>query len=142
MVQKQCFSSIQRPRSSLLVQNQLIRQQSTQPLTSQEDEDGQNFAYLDEVNAKSLETKNFFKTDQLVDIREMFNARVYMGHKEGTLNEYMKPYLFGSRLGHLIIDLDQSVELLKEALNFTAHIAFRNGIILFVNKSATVRVLF
>jgi small subunit ribosomal protein S2 len=47
----------------------------------------------------------------------------------------MAPYIFGSRLGHLIIDLDQTVARLREALNFTAHIAFRGGIILFVNRS-------
>lgn len=44
----------------------------------------------------------------------------------------MQPYIFGSRLGHAILDLDKTVTLLREALNFTAHIAHRKGIILFV----------
>lgn len=90
---------------------------------------------------KSLKDDDFFKTKKLVNLREMFDARVYLGHKEGTLNDHMKPYIFGSRLGHLVIDLDQSVELMREALNFAAHIAFRNGIILFVNKSTTVSLI-
>lgn len=47
----------------------------------------------------------------------------------------MKPYLFGSRLGHLIFDLDVTAEHLQDALNFTAHIAHRGGIILFVSHN-------
>ena len=68
----------------------------------------------------------------------MFDARVHLGHKEGTLNEKMKAFVVGSRLGSLIIDLNQSKELLGDALNFTAHIASRGGIILFINRSRQV----
>ena len=50
------------------------------------------------------------------------------------MDDRMRPFIFGKRLGHLIIDLDQTAELLRQALNFTAHIAFRNGIILFVSR--------
>ena len=46
----------------------------------------------------------------------------------------MEPYLFGSRLEQDIIDLDKTVEHLQAALNFTAHIAYRGGIILFVSR--------
>ncbi|KAI1287633.1 28S ribosomal protein S2, mitochondrial [Halotydeus destructor] len=78
---------------------------------------------------------DFFGTSNLVSIRELFDARVHLGHKEGTLNEHMKPYIVGSRLGQVIIDLDQTVIRMREALNFAAHIAYRNGLILFVNSS-------
>lgn len=105
-----------------------------------EDSDQLNYAYYEQVSEKALKEPDFFNVKRLVKVQEMFDARVYMGHKEGTLNNYMKPYIFGSRLGHLVIDLDQSVHLLQEAVNFAAHIAFRNGIILFVNKSASVRL--
>uniref|UniRef100_A0A8C7TZW0 Small ribosomal subunit protein uS2m n=1 Tax=Oncorhynchus mykiss TaxID=8022 RepID=A0A8C7TZW0_ONCMY len=46
----------------------------------------------------------------------------------------MEPYLFGSRLDQDIIDLDQTVEHLQSALNFTAHIAYRGSVILFVSR--------
>lgn len=46
----------------------------------------------------------------------------------------MEPYLFGCRLDQDIIDLDQTVELLQQALNFTAHVAYRGGVILFVSR--------
>lgn len=51
------------------------------------------------------------------------------------LNEHMETFVFGSRLGHLIIDLDQTAELLRQALNFTAHIAYQDGIILFISRN-------
>ncbi|KPM08288.1 28S ribosomal protein S2, mitochondrial-like protein, partial [Sarcoptes scabiei] len=96
-----------------------------------------NLAYYNEQCEASLKNPDYFEVKKFINLKEMFDSRVYLGHKEGTLNPYMKPYIFGSRLGHLILDLDQTVKLLQEALNFIAHISFRNGIILFINKSAT-----
>lgn len=46
----------------------------------------------------------------------------------------MTPYLYGCRLDHDIINLDLTMEHLKLALNFTAHVAYRGGIILFINR--------
>lgn len=46
----------------------------------------------------------------------------------------MAPYLFGTRLDVDIIDLEQTVSHLQLALNFTAHVAYRGGIILFVSR--------
>lgn len=46
----------------------------------------------------------------------------------------MLPYIYGSRLGHIIFDLDKTAEYLRRALNVTAHIAYRGGLILFFMK--------
>lgn len=46
----------------------------------------------------------------------------------------MTEYLFGTRVKTDIIDLDKTVPLLQKALNFIAHIAFRDGIILFITR--------
>lgn len=81
-----------------------------------------------------------FNVSSMFTLEDLFQARVHYGHKEGTLNPHMLPYIFGSRLGHLIIDLEQTVERLKEALNFTAHIAQRDGVILFMNTNREVSV--
>ncbi|KAG7207768.1 hypothetical protein KM043_009378 [Ampulex compressa] len=78
---------------------------------------------------------DFFQVHNLFTIKDLFNARVHYGHKEGSFDEHMRQFIFGSRMGHLIIDLDQTAVHLREALNFTAHIAFRDGIILFVSKN-------
>lgn len=82
-----------------------------------------------------LKHPDFFKVAELFTVEDLFKARVHLGHKEGSMHVNMTPFLFGSRLGHLIIDLDQTAEYLRQALNFTAHIAFRGGIILFVSRT-------
>ncbi|XP_055529887.1 28S ribosomal protein S2, mitochondrial [Wyeomyia smithii] len=79
---------------------------------------------------------DYFGIHRLFTVEDLFKAKVHFGHKEGTLNDKMKGYLYGSRLGHCIIDLDKTAEYLRLALNVTAHIAYRGGIILFLNRSA------
>ncbi|XP_076244360.1 mitochondrial ribosomal protein S2 [Calliopsis andreniformis] len=85
-----------------------------------------------------LHHPDFFKVHELFTVEDLFNARVHLGHKEGSLDPRMSPFIFGSRLGHLIIDLDQTAELLRQALNFAAHIAFRDGLILFIAKNPQI----
>ena len=67
-------------------------------------------------------------------LKDLYNARVHWGHKKGVRNEYMKQYIFGNRLNIDIIDLEMTVPLLQRALNFTAHIAYRGGIIMFITR--------
>ncbi|CAH8287403.1 unnamed protein product [Schistosoma mattheei] len=47
----------------------------------------------------------------------------------------MKPYIYGCRQGVDIIDLQQTCSLMFDALNFAAHIAYRQGIILFMYQN-------
>ncbi|XP_038638542.1 28S ribosomal protein S2, mitochondrial isoform X2 [Scyliorhinus canicula] len=78
--------------------------------------------------------EDFFHVNELFSLKDLFDARVHFGHKRGCRNRLMEPYIFGSRLEQDIIDLDQSVLHLQKALNFTAHCAYRKGIILFVSR--------
>ena len=48
---------------------------------------------------------------------------------------WMSEYLFGTRIRTDIIDLDKSLPLVRSALNFIAHVAFRKGIILLITRS-------
>lgn len=79
---------------------------------------------------------DLFEVHNLFTVEDLFHARVHMGHKIGSLDDRMKEYVYGSRLGHLVIDLDQTAVHLRKALNFTAHIAYRGGLILFLNRNA------
>lgn len=81
-----------------------------------------------------LQHADYFGLGKLLSVRELFEARVHLGHKEGLLNDLMRPYIFGSRLGYHVIDLDQTLEHLFRALNFVAHMAYRDGVILFVTR--------
>lgn len=83
-----------------------------------------------------LEHPDYFNVANLFTIRNLFEARVHFGHKEGSMHDQMKPYVFGSRLGHLIIDLEQTAEHLRRALNVTAHTALQGGLICFFCRNA------
>lgn len=88
----------------------------------------------------TLNDTDFFGVSNLANVESLFQARVHLGHKVGTLDDRMRPYLFGERLGVCIFDLDQTLSHLRSALNFIAHIAYRGGVILFVtNDRATIR---
>ncbi|KAG0710008.1 28S ribosomal protein S2, mitochondrial [Chionoecetes opilio] len=90
--------------------------------------------YAEEQMKKVLKHPDYFKVAELFTVEDLFNNRVHMGHTVGSLNDLMRQFVFGSRLGHLVIDLDQTAVLLRDALNVTAHIAFRGGIILFIGR--------
>lgn len=75
---------------------------------------------------------DYFNVHNLFNVTDLFNARVHYGHRMGTLDDRMKPYIYGQRLDHIIFDLDVTAEYLRSALNFAAHIAYRDGVILFV----------
>lgn len=77
----------------------------------------------------------FFGLKNLYTIEDLMEARVHFGHKERMLNEHMRPYIFGKRLGVLIFDLEQTDKLLQHALVVTAEMAYREGIILFIHQS-------
>ncbi|CAL8093744.1 unnamed protein product [Calicophoron daubneyi] len=87
------------------------------------------------VFPKPLDSPDYFSLRDIVTVRELFQARAHFGHRSVLRNEYMTPYIFGSRQGVDIIDLEQTRPLLFEALNFTAHIAYRKGIILFMGQN-------
>ncbi len=65
-------------------------------------------------------------------MRQLLDAGVHFGHQSHRWNPKMKPYLFGIRNGIHIIDLQQTVPLLHNALVFLYEIANNNGKILFV----------
>lgn len=96
--------------------------------------------YTDRTNVDetdpSLLDPDFFNIQKLFNVKDLFQARVHFGHKEGSLDVKMRKYILGTRLSYLIFDLDQTAEHLKKALNFTAHIAYNGGIILFLNRNS------
>lgn len=78
---------------------------------------------------------DYFNVHNLFTVSDLFNARIHYGHKEGTLDDRMKPYIFGKRMGHIIFDLDKTAVHLRKALNFAAHTAYRDGLILFIARN-------
>nr|XP_060464217.1 small ribosomal subunit protein uS2m isoform X2 [Panthera onca] len=89
----------------------------------------------DRILNEPLKHSDFFNVKELFSVRSLFDARVHLGHKAGCRHRFMEPYIFGSRLDQDIIDLEQTAAHLRLALNFTAHVAYRKGIILFVGRN-------
>lgn len=84
---------------------------------------------------ESLRSGDYFQVHKLFTVRDLFRARVHLGHKMGSLHPRMAPFLFGSRFDTVILDLDKTAFHLRQALNFLAHVAYRKGIILWVARS-------
>ncbi|XP_005987472.1 28S ribosomal protein S2, mitochondrial [Latimeria chalumnae] len=87
------------------------------------------------ILTEPLKHPDFFHVKELFSLKDLFDAKVHLGHKRGCRHSLMEPYIFGCRLEQDIIDLDQSREHLQLALNVAAHIAYRKGIILFVGRN-------
>jgi small subunit ribosomal protein S2 len=67
-----------------------------------------------------------------LNVRELFEAGVHFGHQTRRWNPKMRPYLYGSRNGTHIIDLDQTVQLFRRAFNFMSDVVARGGHVMFV----------
>ena len=67
-----------------------------------------------------------------VTMRQMLEAGVHFGHQTRYWNPKMEPYIFGARGKIHIINLERTLPLLKESLDFLSRMAAKRGTILFV----------
>lgn len=76
-----------------------------------------------------------------VSMRQMFEAGVHFGHRTRHWNPKMEPYIYGSRDKIHIINLEKTLPLYQDALNFISKVAARRGKILFVGTKRAARDL-
>jgi len=67
-----------------------------------------------------------------VTMREMLEAGVHFGHQTRFWNPKMLPYIFGERNKIHIINLEKTLPLYRDAVNFLGRMAASRGTILFV----------
>ncbi len=67
-----------------------------------------------------------------MSVREMLEAGVHFGHQTHRWDPRMKPFIFGSRNGIHIIDLQKTVGLCHEACEFISRRVSEGGNVLFV----------
>lgn len=67
-----------------------------------------------------------------VSMREMLEAGAHFGHRTRFWNPKMEEYIFGSRNKIHIINLEKTMPLMQDAINFAGRIAANKGKILFV----------
>lgn len=77
----------------------------------------------------------------MITIRDLLKAGVHFGHKTRFGNPQMAPYIYGVRDKVHIIDLDQTLPMLQEAINFLSSVAAKRGKILFVGTKLAARDL-
>ncbi len=71
-------------------------------------------------------------TSQAINMRDMLKAGVHFGHQTCHWNPKMSAYIYGARNKIHIINLEKTVPLFTDALNFIGSIASKKGKILFV----------
>ncbi len=69
-------------------------------------------------------------------LRQLFEAGVHYGHITRKWNPKMAPYIYGKRNGVHIIDLEQTVPMLENALKVIKEVVSKNGRVLFVGTKA------
>lgn len=74
-----------------------------------------------------------------VSMREMLEAGVHFGHQTRYWNPKMAPYLFGARNKIHIIDLEQTLPLFNDAINYLGQMTANKGTILFVGTKKAAR---
>ncbi|WP_406666636.1 30S ribosomal protein S2 [Gallaecimonas sp. GXIMD1310] len=67
-----------------------------------------------------------------VTMRDMLQAGVHFGHQTRFWNPKMKPFVFGSRNKVHIINLEKTLPMFNDALNYLSSVAGKKGKILFV----------
>ncbi len=67
-----------------------------------------------------------------ITMRQMLEAGVHFGHQTRYWDPKMAPYIFGARGKIHIINLEKSLPMLVDSLNFVGNIASKRGSVIFV----------
>lgn len=71
-------------------------------------------------------------TNSVPSLADLLQAGAHFGHQASKWHPKMKKYLFGSRQGIHIINLEETQKALDEALSYVKKVSARGGVILFV----------
>lgn len=74
-----------------------------------------------------------------VTMRQMLEAGVHFGHQTRYWNPKMSPFIFGHRNKIHIVNLEKTLPLYKDAMNFVGKLASNGGKILFVGTKRSAR---
>jgi len=67
-----------------------------------------------------------------ISMKELLEAGVHFGHQTKRWNPKMKEYIFGERNGIYIIDLQKTLKLFKDAMQYVGEMARQGKTVLFV----------
>ena len=75
-----------------------------------------------------------------VSMRQMLEAGVHFGHQTRYWNPLMSPYIYGARSKIHIINLEQTLPMYNDAMNFIGKLTSRGGKTLFVGTKRAARM--
>ena len=81
------------------------------------------------------------KQDFKINVEEMAQAGVHLGHRTSSIYPKMNPYIFGSRGGIHVIDLEKTKEKLEEVLSFIEELFSEGKNLLLVGTKIQVKDL-
>ena len=76
----------------------------------------------------------------VVSMKALLETGVHFGHRTRRWNPKMKPFIFGARNKIHIINLEHSLPMFQEAMNFLSSIAAKKGKVLFVGTKRAAGV--
>jgi small subunit ribosomal protein S2 len=91
---------------------------------------GRGLTVAETVVEASKNQRRFFMV--AIGMKELLEAGVHFGHQTRRWNPKMKPYIFGSRNGIHIIDLQKTVRLFKTAYEFVVKTVADGYSVLFI----------
>ncbi len=74
-----------------------------------------------------------------ITMRQMLEAGVHFGHQTRYWNPKMAPFIFGARGKIHIINLEETLPLLNDAMGFISKIASKRGSVMFVGTKRAAR---
>jgi small subunit ribosomal protein S2 len=94
------------------------------------------------VTQLGTQVPNFFILGELmaaVSMRQMLEAGVHFGHQTRYWNPKMANYLFGARNKIHIIDLEKTLPMFNDAMNYLGQMTANKGTVLFVGTKKAAR---
>ena len=80
----------------------------------------------------TIQTKEKTDTNEAVSMRQLLECGVHFGHQTKRWNPKMKKFIFTARNGIHVIDLQQTMQIIKNVYDVVSDIVKKNGTILFV----------
>ncbi len=87
---------------------------------------------MNEQQPQSQPQQHQQRPPEVVTMRQLLECGVHFGHQTKRWNPKMKRYIFTSRNGIHVIDLQQTIKLIKKSYQVVREVVKSNGTILFV----------
>jgi len=79
------------------------------------------------------------KNMEIPSLLDMLKAGVHFGHRQGKWHPKMKPYIFGTRNGVHIINLEITQKKLEQALDYIKQTVAKGGTVLFLGTKTQAK---